>query len=340
MIRSLRAPFVGNKDLTLTFYNAILAQLKQTETNIMKKFLIASIALALPFVASANSDQTALNNFSDINPSFMTSQAGNMNNSQININQGAYSIIGGDQCANTTITGGVTYNRADSDAFQPLRAENQSDNKGAYLGFQMAVGEVNRLCEQRAQAHVEIQRRKMNEDQFAFCGRIYSTLRDPNAPVFDLAVLRRNKDVRQCLDMVDERASFPRLFAGASGYHTAMLDRGAQGVQAQREKATIKPKDVDKVELSHVEYSEYRVQVKIVHKQEHVEMIKQHMDKVGYPKHTRFRVIEFVDGSNEQRYSLNISGFTSLQQAYEYAKFIETEHHVHWIKVAGSKLKG
>lgn len=304
----------------------------------MKKFLIASVALALPFVASANSDQTALNNFSDINPSFMTSQNGNMNNSQININQGAYSIIGGDQCANTTITGGVTYNRADSDAYQPLRAENQSDNKGAYLGFQMAVGEVNRLCEQRARAHVEIQRRKMNEDQFAFCGRLYSTLRDPNAPVFDLAVLRRNADVRACLDMVDERASFPRLFAGASDYHNAMFDRGQQGVQAQRERQVI-PQEEKRVERSNIEYSEYRVQVKIVHSPEHVEAIRQHMNTIGYPKHTRFRVIKFTDGSGEQRYSLNIDGFTSLQQAYEYAKFIENEHHTHWIKVAGSKIK-
>lgn len=320
-----------------SFANIDIVKTNTLETNDMKKAIIALLA-TLPFVASANSDQTSLNNFTDVNPSFLTSQNGSMNNSQVNINQGAYSIIGGDQCANTTITGGLTYNQADSDAFDPIRASNQSDNKGAYLGIQMAVGEVNDLCEQRARAHVEIQRRKMNEDQFAFCGRLYSTLKDPNAPVFDLAVLRRNKDVRECLDMVDERASFPRLFAGASEYHTEMFNRGAEGVAAQRAKQEL-PLDEPRIERSKVEYSEYRVQVKIVHRPDHVKAISEHLNTIGYPSHTRLRVIEFVDGSNEQRYSINIDGFTSLQQAHEFAKYIENEHHVHWISVKGSKVK-
>jgi hypothetical protein len=172
--------------------------------NLIKAVVLTLLMFSLPSIA----DDTV-----NTSPSFNSKSimSGALSNVQVNnMIQGQRQRVGSTDCqSGWTFTAGVNVADNESDPFNY-----QSKNSVAQLSVGTTLFDKNEAtCHNAMKASLYRMNTQSATDLFKFCGQLYATLKDSNAPKFDLDEVRYSKTplgdrINTCLNMVHADETF------------------------------------------------------------------------------------------------------------------------------------
>jgi len=279
--------------------------------------LIKALTLSLlMFALSAMADDTV-----NTSPSFNSKSimSGALSNVQVNnMIQGQRQRVGSTDCqSGWTFTAGVNVADNQSDPFNY-----QSKNTVAQLSVGTTLFDKNEAtCHNAMKASLYRMNTQSATDLFKFCGQLYATLKDGNAPKFDLDSIRYSGTplgdrINTCLNMVHA----DETFRAAPPIIKSLVSAGVKAVAMNRAK-------VPEPSSYRVHYGNFKTC------QSCMDSMRKKIEHATGVSSDRIKLIEFYSNTGEPRLSINVVGFNTKVAAINFANI--NKKKINFSKVSG-----
>ncbi len=256
-----------------------------------------------------------------VSPSFNSKSimSGALSNVQVNnMIQGQRQRVGSTDCqSGWTFTAGVNVADNESDPFNY-----QSKNSVAQLSVGTTLFDKNEAtCHNAMKASLYRMHTQSATDLFKFCGQLYATLKDSNAPKFDLDEVRYSKTplgdrINTCLNMVHADETFRH----APPIVKNLVKSGVKAVVINKAKVP--------TPLSYrVHYGNFKTC------QSCMDSMRKKIEHATGVKPDRIKLIEFYSKAGEPRLSINVVGFNSKLAAMNFANI--NKKKINFSKITG-----
>lgn len=263
---------------------------------------IKALPLALLFALPVIADDTT-----SVSPSFNSKSimSGALSNVQVNnMIQGQRQRLGSADCqSGWTFTAGVNVADNESDPFNY-----QSKNTMAQMSVGTTLFDRNEsTCHKGMKASLYILNTTSATGIFKFCGQLYATIRDPNAPKFDLDRVRYSKTplgdrINTCLNMVHA----DETFRAAPPIIKQVISAGVKAVAVNKAK-------VPTPSSYRVHYGNFKTCASCL------DTMRKKIERATGVKSDRIKLIEFYSKTGEPKLSINVVGFNTKQDAMNFA---------------------
>ncbi len=279
--------------------------------------LIKPLTIAiLTFSLAAMADDTT-----SVSPSFNSKSimSGALSNVQVNnMIQGQRQRIGSTDCqSGWTFTAGVNIADNESDPFNY-----HSNNTMAQLSVGTTLFDKNEsTCHNAMKASLYRLNTQSATDLFKFCGQLYATLKDRNAPKFDLERIRYSNTplgdrINTCLNMVHA----DETFRTAPPIIKQVISEGVKAVAVNKAK-------VPTPSSYRVHYGNFKTC------QSCLDTMRKKIEHATGVSADRIKLIEFYSRSGEPKLSINVVGFNTELAALNFANI--NKKKINFSKVSG-----